>query len=531
MSQQGIQKWVPHRKQAEFLSIPFSVKEAFYGGGAGSAKTETLLNYGIIHRLHENPRFKQVVLRRTFPELRNEIVPRSKLIYTKFGAKFNSQQMTWTFPSGAMIFLGHCENENDVHQYDSMEITLFTPDELTSLTEWMYLYIAFERVRSPKHSGLPAIIRAAGMPGNIGHSWVKKRFIDPFPDGGKIILGRGGNKRFFVHATFADNPHIDPTYGQSLEALPEAEKQAKKYGKWDAYLGSVFEEFRDRHYPDEPENAVHVIDEFKVEDWWPKIVAIDWGFNPPAMTYACFAAITPEKKVVVYRELWWQKTKIEDWGAELKPYLDDENPRVVKLCGSARQERGLEHTVHSQVETSLGRPVELTVNSAGSRVAGKMLLHEYLRWKSKYVASKDRLPFNQDQAQWLLRNRGLKEYNSYLRSFVDDEPENNLPKLLMFKQCEKLQAAIKLAAYDKTNPQDVAEFPGDDPYDTIRYIIDAADRFFDGVNEEFGKLKARENLVNELAATQDMTAFYRNARALESVENETKGVRRYHRAH
>jgi len=527
----NVQKWVPHKKQAEFLAIPFSIKEAFYGGGAGSAKTETLLNYGIIHRLHENPRFKQVVLRRTFPELRNEIVPRSKLIYTKFDAKFNSQQMTWTFPSGAMIFLGHCENENDVHQYDSMEITLFTPDELTSLTEWMYLYIAFERGRSAKNSGLPAIIRAAGMPGNIGHSWVKKRFIDPYPEGGKVILGRGGNKRVFIHATLADNPHIDPGYAQSLEGLPEAEKQAKKYGKWDAYLGSVFEEFRDRHYPDEPENAVHVIEPFKIEVWWPKLVAIDWGFNPPAMTYALFAAISPEKKVIAYRERHWQKTKIEDWCAELVPYLDEDNPRVIKLCGSARQDRGQEHTIHQQVESALGRPVSLTVNSSGSRVAGKMLLHEYLRWKPKYIAVKPKLPFNQEHAQWILRNRGMKEYNSYLHSFVDELPEGNLPKLLMFTECQLLAAAIKLASYDKTNPQDVAEFPGDDPYDTIRYIIDEADRFFNDVTGEAAKLEAREQLVKELETTQDMTAFYRNARTLEVMDKGTKAVRRYHRAH
>ena len=139
----NLNEWKPNSRQEEFLSIPTSIKEAAYLGGAGSGKSDLLLMYGIVHRWHENPRFKQVFLRRTFPELRNEIMPRSKEIYAKFGATFNKTEMMWTFPSGAIIMLGHCENEDDVHKYDSMEINLFTPDEITSFTEYMYLYIGF----------------------------------------------------------------------------------------------------------------------------------------------------------------------------------------------------------------------------------------------------------------------------------------------------------------------------------------------------------------------------------------------------
>src|SRR3970040_2069220 len=172
-------EWRPEAKQEIFLSVPTTIKEAFYGGGAGSGKSDVLLMYGIVHRFHENPRFKQVFMRRTIPELKREIVPRARDIYTKFGATFNGTDMAWTFPrpdqygsgmknAGAMIFLGHCEEEKNVHIYDSMEISLYSPDEITSLTEYIYLYIAFERNRAPKDSGLPSITRAAGMPSGLG---------------------------------------------------------------------------------------------------------------------------------------------------------------------------------------------------------------------------------------------------------------------------------------------------------------------------------------------------------------------------
>lgn len=522
-----MKEWRPHDKQAAFISLPTTIKEALYGGGAGSAKTETLLAYPLAHRWHENPGFKQVFMRRTFPELRNEVVPRARNLYRPFGAKLNKSDMAFTFPSGAMIFLGHCENEEDVHKYDSMEINLFTPDELTSFTEWIYLYIGFERTRAKVGSGLPAIIRAGGMPGGIGHTWVKNRFVKPYPKGGIILIGKGGNKRIYIHATQADNPHCDPTYKQSLEGLPEAEKQAKLYGSWDAYLGQVFEEFRDKKYSDEPKEALHVIEPFEIPSWWPRIVSIDWGFS--AYTWVGYGAISPEQRLYVYREQAWKKTKIEEWAPFVRDYIELEEPRIIKVCKSAGQDRGLEHTVQSQIEEALGRSVSLTTNTPGSRIAGKMLLHEYFRWKPKHIPGKELPIYSEERASWLLRNKGIQGYKDYLAIFEPVKEETNLPKVQIFNTCPLLIDAIKACIYDDKNPEDVAEFDGDDPYDGFRYLVDEADRYFDESAHEFENLKKREQIVAQLAATQDMTAFYRQARALET-QPYIKPVRRFHRA-
>ncbi len=507
--------------------MPNSIKEGFYGGGAGSGKSEILLVYPIIRRWYQNPKFKQVFMRRTYPELRNEILPRSKEFYFKLGATFNKTEMSWSFPApdqaggrglgnyGATIYLGHCENEDDVHQYDSMEINLFTPDELTSFTEWIYLYVGLTRVRT-SDPALPAIIRSAGMPGGIGHTWVSNRFVKPNKRGGEILKGKGGNKRIFIFATLADNPNIDPGYAQSLEGLPEAEKRAKKYGDFDAYLGQAFEEFRDKHYPDEPGNALHVIEPFDIPDWWPKIISIDWGYAPPAMTWVGFGAISPDRRLFLYRELTYQKTKIEEWGAYVKEYTDNEDPRIIRVCQSAAQDRGQIHTIDQQITAALGRAVALTVNSAGSRVATKMLLHEYLRWKQKYVPSTEARSFNNEYAEWVLRNRGLKEYQSYIDSFNPHPEEDNLPKLQIFNTCPLVANAIKSCVPAKNNPQDVEEFAGDDAYDGLRYLVDMADKFFDESADEFKRVQKTEDLVQRLKDTSDWTAFYRNMDAMES---------------
>ena len=167
--------------------------------------------------------------------------------------------------------------------------------------------------------------------------------------GGKIIVGRGGNKRIYIHSTQADNvEHIDPTYAQTLEGLNEAEKKAKKYGDWSAYLGQVFDEFRDRKYTDEPDNAFHVIPEFDIPKWWPKILVGDWGFR--AMTYSsmgCYFILTGE--LFVYREQSFRGMKIEEWCPFVKEFIDKESPRVVKFCNQLAQKRGEEHSIQEQI--------------------------------------------------------------------------------------------------------------------------------------------------------------------------------------
>lgn len=523
-------EWKPSKKQEEFLSIPVSIREAAYLGGAGSGKSDLLLMYGIVHRYHEHPKFKQVFLRRTFPELRNEIVPRAKEIYGKFGATFNKTEMIFTFPSGALIFLGHCENETDVSKYDSMEINLFTPDEITSFTEYMYLYIGFTRVRTNAPE-LPAIIRTAGMPGGIGHSWVRNRFVEPYKKGGKILVGKGGNKRVMIFATQADNPYIDPTYKKSLEALPEAEKNAKLYGDFDSYLGQVFTEFRDHKLVDEPENAIHICEPFDIPAWWPRFVVGDWGFA--AMTWIGWVAVSPNKRIYLYREQHWIKTKIAEWAPHVKVHINHENPRLVRFCKSAGQDRGQEHTIQQQIEEELGVPVELSNNTPGSRVAGKILIHEYLRWKPRYVPISEIPQYSEEHAMWLLRNRGLQEYKAYMNSFNPQEPETNIPKLQIFRDaCPVLINAIKACSYDKPKgdkpAEDIAEFQGDDPIDGLRYIVDAAESFFDDANQEFKKIQRQEALIQQLDASKNWTSFYRNMEHVEkSDESSIRPVSRY----
>lgn len=526
--------WRPNRKQEIFLALPWSFLEGFFGGAVATGKSDVLLLYPAIRGLLSEPDFKGLYLRRTFPELKNEIIPRSRSYFRQFGGTYNKNDKVWEFSkysglnrskspqgAGALFFFGHCENEDDIHNYDSMQPNYVAWDELTSFTEWIYLYVTLERIRKKRWaSHLPMICRAASNPGNVGHVWVFNRFIKPYLKGLKVLRGPSGILRIYIPSTVYDNEHIDPAYLRSLEALPEAEKRAKLYGDWSAYEGQVFEEFRERHYPDEPDNAIHCIDSFDIPDWWPRIICGDWGFAPPAGTWVGYGAISPSRKLIVYREQFWQKVPIEIWASQVKPYVDKEMPRVINFCKSAGQDRGQEHTIQQQISEALDYPIGLSNNSPGSRVATKMLLHEYFRWKQRIPPPEYVGKFDEELADWIFRNKTDYEYKRYLEQFQPPILESGLPKVQIFKkECPMLINAIKSCVYDKTNPQDVAEFPGDDPYDGFRYLVDAADKYFDDSSNEFAMIQKQQELIESLQRGQiDMTQYYRNARTVESTE-------------
>jgi hypothetical protein len=536
-------EWKPKKKQARFIAIPFSIREAVYGGGAGSGKTELLLMLPLIWGFHENPKFKQVLMRRTTKQLKKEVVPRSQDIYPKFGAVFNESDMVWTFPrpdqfgsgmkpTGARVFLGHCEHEKNVHDYDSMEINLYTPDEIQSLTKFMYDYIAFTRVRS-SDPNLPAMIRGTGMPGDVGHTWVNKRFVKPFPQGGKIIVGKNGFKRMYVHATVDDNDSADPNYHIMLQQLNEAEKQAKLYGSWDAYLGQVFSEFRDKHHPEEPDNALHVIKPFNIPSWWPKIVSIDWGFK--AKCSVGWAAISPTKKVYIYRHQHWYGKKISEWSPEVKFWIEKDKPAEIVICHSANQHRGDPHTILEQVSDALETSVTLGVKD---RLAGKTLLHEYLRWEQRPKMEKIIGEYDPEIAAWILRNKSRSEYDLYISMYNQSEETEDIPRLLFFDDpdVELICNSLKSCSYPQVQKdgkaiEDVAEFDGDDEYDMLRGIIHAADSFFDMASDSQIKLNNINRVQEILANTNDVSGFYREMRNLEIREaDEAKGFKLFHKS-
>lgn len=502
--------WRPFARQEEFLSLPDSIFEALYGGAAGGGKSECLLLFPIARGFYQHPRFKGIIFRRTYPELEKEIILRSLEWYPATGAKYNDEKKRWTFPSGAIMQFGHSEYEQDVRKYDTTEYNYMAFDELTSFTEFQYTYLTLSRCRSS--SNLPAIVRSGTNPGNVGHGWVRKRFIESGPYGSILVDPVTKTKRIFIQSLCTDNPHIDPGYVNRLAGLPEAERRAKRDGDWYFFAGQVFEDWRECRLSDEPENAQHVCEAFAVPLYWPRILAIDWGYQ--AMTIALWAAISPDMRLYLYREYAGKKLRISTWATEIGRLTESAQERLsdAVICRSAYQTRGDEFTIADQFEQNSGLQIRAADND---RASGLLLMREYLRWRPKpdrkvYPAES----YSEDRAIEILRKFGSPAYNQYLAQFSDSSPETNLPRLQVFPNCREFIKCIPLCVYDEKRLDDVAEFEGDDPYDCGRYLVKAADDYMQP-NETANREQKKAKILKQLDEQQDQTQFYRQMEALE----------------
>lgn len=524
--------WKPTDKQNQVLSLPDSVFEGLGGGAAGGGKTDLGLMIPCIRQFTEHPKFKGLVMRRTYPDLEKEIIPRQYEWYGPMGAVYNETKKRWKFPSGAYIQNGHAEREQDVRKYDTAEYNYIDWDESTHFTGFQYLYLSISRCRSSSPD-LPAFVRAFTNPGNIGHSFFKQRFVDPCPSGKKIIIDKvTKERRIYVPFLGKDNPHLilnDPGYLTRLEGLPEIEKKAKLYGDWNSYEGQVFGEFRVLRLSDEPEYAVHVIDNttgwFNVPSWWPRILCIDWGWD--AMTFAIWAAISPEGRVYIYRTWSWFKVYTKIWAAEVVKLTGEEVIEDLELCHSAGQHRGEEFTIQEQVAAAFDG--KYIVNLAKKdRIGGKTLVHEYLRWK-QIPRLHRKLTYDGTLAGWILRNKGEASYNEYLALFVDIPDEDNLPKLQILshgpegRENKEIIDVIPACMPDETNPEDVKEFPGDDPYDALRMVVKAAHRYVDQANESY-KMLQKEAKLNAINTPAKQTAYYMELERQKETSNHTPEV-------
>ena len=85
---------------------------------------------------------------------------------------------------------------------------------------------------------VPLRVRSASNPGNIGHAWVKKRFLT---DDSATAIERGDGRvfdgpdgRVFVPAAIRDNPALDPDeYEEKLAHLPPVTRARLMRGNWE----------------------------------------------------------------------------------------------------------------------------------------------------------------------------------------------------------------------------------------------------------------------------------------------------------
>lgn len=267
-------------------------EEMLFGGAAGPGKSYFLRVLSIAYCVMV-PGVQVYLFRRLSPDLHKNHM-QGPTSYPEMLAPWISGGQAQIIWSGAgMIKIGssrihlcHCQRESSLREkYYGPEMHLLMIDELTTFTEPMYKFLR-GRLRHvglevPDGVVLPRVVTASN-PGNIGHNFVKKTFIDPVPpfEIHRAERSDGGMLRQFIPALLEDNPALqeaDPRYEDRLEGVgPAALVQALRYGSWDIEAGGMFDDLFDRD--------IHVIEPFEIPSSWYIDRSFDWGSTSPFST-------------------------------------------------------------------------------------------------------------------------------------------------------------------------------------------------------------------------------------------------------
>lgn len=413
------------KKQQKFITS--EAFETLFGGAAGGGKSYGQLVDALLYAL-KYPKSKQIIFRSTFADLEKSLIRVSLDVYPLSIADYNSSKHTWKFNNGSIIDFGYIQYEKDVYQYQSAEYDVIRFDELTHFTEFMYTYM-ISRCRGA--NPYPKRIKSSTNPGGIGHTWVKERFIDigepNVIHNCKLETGEEVT-RIFIPSLVTDNKFMldyDPEYIKRLDALPEKERKALKYGDWDIYDGMFFPEFK---------RSIHVIKPFQIPDNWNRYIAMDYGLD---MFAVLFVAIDTKGKAYVYNEIHKSNLIVSEAVQTLKSYMRQNKYKYIYAPPDLWNRN--RDTGKSTAELFYEGGVDLT-KASNNRIAGWLNVKEWLRVKK----------VRHEQTGELYEDSDLK----------------------IFSNCLNLIKYLPQLQHDEKDPNDVATEPHEPTHitDALRYF-------------------------------------------------------------
>lgn len=259
-----------------------AVRQIFYGGSAGGAKSHGLRMHGIIRCL-QNPGLQTYLFRRTLPELDDNHMIHLRRLPKELG-QFNETRHEFNFANKSTMHCGYAEKTNDIKRYQGAEIHLLLVDEAALMDPFQLNFLRTRnRVGSFKAfqpNLIPQCVMASN-PGGPAHAMLKRIFIDKsqpmtaFYDETMRNPKNPESKGWlsvYIPSRMADNPHLDTDYAGQFNALPPEMARAFIEGDWDAVVGAAYDSLnRDRH----------CLRPFAPPRHWTHFMALDWGTRAP----------------------------------------------------------------------------------------------------------------------------------------------------------------------------------------------------------------------------------------------------------
>ena len=451
-----------HPKQGEALNSPAT--EILYGGAAGGGKSH-LMRIALIIWCAAIPGLQCYIFRRVLDDLiKNHIEGpkgfRALLAPWKLAGLVDIVEDEIRFWNGSKIYLCHCKDPAHVYKYHGAEIHVLIIDELTTFLETMYRYLR-NRVRMvginlpPQYAGCFPRILCGTNPGNIGHLWVKRTFIDGVVDMEirRMPKAEGGMLRQYIRAKLEDNPSMaadDPGYEDRLEGLGSASLvKAMRWGDWDVIEGAFFDCWDPRK---------HVLRPFTIPDTWPRSRSGDWGSAKP-FSFGWWAQVQddyrteegvwlPRGCLVRYREFYGAKK--DESGVSL--------PNVGLKWHAVKVGEELD-----KIEARLGkRPIDGVLDPAAfAENGGPSIASELARGSGNRI-------FWRQADNKRVAQRGAMAGWDQVRARLEGDNEGR-PMIACFNTCVDSIRTIPALQHDKNHPEDIDSDMEDHAGDDWRY--------------------------------------------------------------
>lgn len=456
-------QYEPTEKQRQFHKS--KANEVLFGGAAGGGKTYAIVMDAMDLCLRHGG-IKAYIFRRSYKELEDNLIPIAREKLTDEIGMYRAASHEIMFKNGSLLRFRQLRNMEDRFKYQGAEINALYIDELTHFTKEEYDFLK-SRLRVNKALGFEPVVRCTSNPGGRGHGFVKSYFVDMAPYNTEYktsvfsrVLGRERVRtRLYIPALVTDNPYIGEDYIFELENKPKAIRDAYLLGKWDAFEGQVFSEWKDDpgHYEDRL--FTHVIKPFELPDHYIKFRSFDFGYSRPFSVL--WWAVGERDEVYLYKE--WYGASAPNVGVRLSPR------EIAK--GIINRDKGdiikASYADPSIWDSSRGESVALQMEKEGvyflpgenARISGKMAVH-------------DRLKF-------------------------DGEGRCGL---YVFETCRDFIRTVPALEYDQYRPEDINTQGEDHIYDAMRYFLMnriRGKKAFQGKPKAFNPLEENETRNND----------------------------------